>query len=231
VHDDLAFLDRLAAEVAPAGDSRTETLGGLSRARDALAVGVDTIRRAATQALTVPPVQFFRRRLGFSVAHGFGDIVAYLADRGTPEQPGSIVSVVADAVARAAEGGGPVVVVAHSMGGNIVYDLLSHYRPDLVVDALVTVGSQVGLFEELKLFAASRLDIVGPSMKVPVPQTIRSWINVVDHADPLSFRASPVFERAIDYVYPSGSVWAHSAYLRQPHFHARLAHRVVEALR
>lgn len=231
VHDDLAFLDRLVAEVAPGGGSTMETLGGVRQARDALAVGVGAVRRAATKALTVPPVQFFRRRLGFYFAHGFGDIVVYLADRGSPERPGPIVSVVADAVARAAENGEPVVVVAHSMGGNIVYDLLSHYRPDLAVDVLVTVGSQVGLFEELKLFAASRPDIVGPSMRVPVPGAIRSWVNVVDRADPLSFRTSTVFERATDYVYPSDSIWAHSAYLRQPHFHARLAHRVVEALR
>ena len=41
---------------------------------------------------------------------------------------------------------------------------------------------------------------------------------------------APIFRGAQDYVYPSGSIWAHTAYLRQPHFHARIASRAREAL-
>ncbi|PPK71099.1 hypothetical protein V5P93_002960 [Actinokineospora auranticolor] len=224
VHDDLALVDRLVAEVGPPADDEVETLGGLSTVREWLASGANRLRRAAVTAVTVPPVHLFRRHLGPSIARTFGDVLAHLAHRGTPDRPGPIVQVVADAVERAAADGGPVIVVAHSMGGNIVYDLLSHFRPDLTVDVLVTVGSQVGLFEELKLFAAST-----PASPV-VPDNIRSWINVVDRADPLAFRVAPIFDRATDYLYPSGAVWAHAAYLRQPHFHRRIAHRVAEAL-
>ena len=59
----------------------------------------------------------------------------------------------------------PIIVVAHSMGGNIVYDLLTSSRLALVVDVLVTVGSQVAVFEEMKLFAASNSAV--PSRAVP----------------------------------------------------------------
>lgn len=119
------------------------------------------------------------------------------------------------------------MVVAHSMGGNIVYDLLTHFRPNLVVDSLVTVGSQVGLFEELKLFAASRADIPGPGVdRVPKPPGVQRWVNVVDDCDPLAFRAAPVFDGVEDYTYPSGALWAHTAYMAQPHFHRRLADRL-----
>ncbi|RBL82836.1 hypothetical protein DDE05_34685, partial [Streptomyces cavourensis] len=89
----------------------------------------------------------------------------------------------------------PLVVVAHSMGGNIVYDVLSHFRPDLTVDTLVTVGSQVGLFEELKLFGASRPEINGETGgRVPLPPGLGRWINVVDHSDLLAYRVGPIFD-------------------------------------
>lgn len=88
-----------------------------------------------------------------------GDVMGYFAERGTVVAPGPIVERITaslDEAARdAAVRGEPLVVLAHSMGGNIVYDVLSHFRPDIRVDLLVTVGTQVGLFEELKLFASS----------------------------------------------------------------------------
>ncbi|MBB4716917.1 hypothetical protein BJ965_006799 [Streptomyces luteogriseus] len=54
--------------------------------------------------------------------------------------------------------------MAHSMGGNIVHDVLSFHRPKVHIDLLVTVGTQVGLFEELKLFAASDPGVPSPQV-------------------------------------------------------------------
>lgn len=245
VSDDLAWLDRLVAEVqafpektsvrhGDAGVGPTETLGGGGAVRDCLAAGLRKLRQNPVARLSGPTIGLARRVLGPRLALLVGDVLAYLAQRGTVCDPGPIVQVVASAIENAMLASGPeepVVVVAHSMGGNIVYDLLSHYRTDLRVDVFVTVGSQVGLFEELKLFRASNMAIPHDAVThAPVPPTIRRWINVVDRSDPLAFRAGPVFDGAVDYVYPSGSLWAHTAYLRQPHFHARLARRVAEVL-
>ena len=233
VADDLGFVDRLCQEVAGSSQGR-ESLGGSGRARDELAEGAGALRRAWPARLSTPVAEGLRLLFGNRLTLLVGDVLVYPERRGTAESPGPIIKVVADHLDEAVSGGAfgePLIVVAHSMGGTIVYDLLSHYRPDLVVDVLVTVGAQVGLMEELKLLRESRADIPSASVpSVPRPTNIRRWINVVDRADLLGFRAAPVFRGVDDYVYPSQAVWAHTAYLRQPNFHARLAERVARAL-
>ncbi|USX55024.1 hypothetical protein [Lentzea sp. HUAS12] len=216
VHDDIEFVDRLVAEVWP---PEGETLGAGSRIRDLF---VSAARRFNPAAVVVGAS---RRLVSTSTAQLLADVLQYPALRGTRERPGEVVSLLAEAIEGAAA---PRVVLAHSMGGNIVYDVLSHYRPDLVVDVFVTIGSQVGLFEELGLFQESRPD--DDAERVPLPHNVRNWINVVDPADPLSFRVAPVFAGADDYTYPSRAVWAHTAYLKQPTFHHRVGSRIAEAL-
>ena len=72
-----------------------------------------------------------------------------------------------------------LIIVAHSMGGNIVYDILTHYMPDLVCDLFLTVGSQVGLLEELKLFHASDRAIPTKERpKVPRGPTSGGWLRL-----------------------------------------------------
>ncbi|MFC0105574.1 esterase/lipase family protein [Kibdelosporangium aridum] len=231
VRDDLSLIDHLIKVTTEDEDTTVEILGGASALRNRFASAVSALKRAAVANVTEPAVTAVRRRLGDRFAAFFGDITGYLAQRGTKDEPGPIPAVVADAIEQAADVDEPVVVVAHSMGGNIVHDLLTHFRADLRVDVLVTVGSQVGLFEELKLFHASDPAITGDNGgRALTPAGVGHWINVVDIADPLSFRVGPVFDRAVDYVYASGAVWAHTAYLRQPNFHERLARKIVEVL-
>ena len=54
----------------------------------------------------------------------------------------------------------PLIIVGHSMGGIILYDLFTSYVPtlmnDLVVDHYVTVGSQVGFMQEMDHFPANK---------------------------------------------------------------------------
>lgn len=204
-----------------------EPMGAAATGWDALRRGAQRLRRAAGNALHAPWTRGLRRLSAAAVPTLIGDVTAYLAQRGTPQQPGRIVATVLADLAEAARDRRPLVAVGHSMGGNILYDILSHFRPELAVDLLVTVGSQVGLFEELKLFGASRADIPGPGgARVPLPAGVGRWVNVVDRNDPLAFRVEPIFEGAEDYVYPSGAAWAHTAYLTQPHFYARLGRRL-----
>ncbi|MFB8124905.1 hypothetical protein ACFVG1_28775 [Streptomyces bacillaris] len=241
VRSDTEFLERLRKESAPfaapgAPSTAWQSMGGegqgqawamFRRRADRLRHRADRLRRDAAGAVGGQAARGVRRLTRNAVPRFVGDVTSYLAQRGTPEQPGPIVREVVEGIERAAAGnraGLPLVVVAHSMGGNIVYDVLSHFRPDLAVDTLVTVGSQVGLFEELKLFGASRPEINGETGgRVPLPPGLRRWINVVDHSDLLAYRVGPIFEGAEDYAYPSGAAWAHTAYLVQPYFHARLA--------
>jgi len=109
--------------------------------------------------------------------------------------------------------------------------LASHYCPQLEIDALVTVGSQVGLFAEFSAFNNVPDNLpCQDGRKVPALPNVNAWINVVDRSDILSYLAEPVFDGVDDYRYESGALWAHSAYFKQPNFHARLANRVREAI-
>ncbi|MFJ9561491.1 hypothetical protein ACIRQQ_15810 [Streptomyces fuscichromogenes] len=234
VADDDELLDRfhrLARD--PSAPEGTERLGAGDRigrqARRLLADGLSRYRRHTLGLPARTAAAALRRLAAKPLSLLIGDIMCYLDTRGTREQPGDIVRLVSTALDDARQDG-PLVVVAHSMGGNIVYDILSHFRPDLRVDALVTVGSQVGLFEELALFHSSDTRLPNPQApRVPALPNMGTWINVVDPADILAYRTDTVFEGTVEYEYPSDEPWAHSAYFRQPHFHQRLADRLDEA--
>lgn len=242
IEEDEEFLDHLHEEVAD-WEQRTH-LGSVQVAPEAwesfgVAGGlpgravraVYRLRALNVAGRTRPAVAGIRRWGARPAARLMGDVMGYFAERGTLVTPGPIVERITaslDEAARdAAVRGEPLVVLAHSMGGNIVYDVLSHFRQDIRVDLLVTVGTQVGLFEELKLFASSDSKLPNQrQLKVPALPNVGRWLNVLDRSDPLAFAAGPVFEGAEDLVFRTGAWWAHGAYLTSCDFHARLAGRV-----
>jgi tellurite resistance protein len=165
-----------------------------------------------------------------------GDIFTYLAGRGTKQAPGPIVEVVIaaleNAVAQKTAQDDKLTIVAHSMGGNIIYDVLTHYRPDIHVDLLVTVGSQVALFKELSLYqedADGNQDIVPPAL-IPKPENVGAWLNVFDPMDVLGFGIEGVFKDAKDFAFSNQAslLDAHSLYFVRPTFHQRLRARMAE---
>ena len=165
-----------------------------------------------------------------------GDILVYLKDRGTASNPGAIprrVIQALDEANRARTAGDPyVVVVGHSMGGNILYDVLTHYRPDIEIDALITVGSQVGMFEEMKIFHESDPAIPAtPTDRVSKPGGTKHWLNVFDTQDILSFVTAGVFSDVEDFLYSTGTsaMGAHGSYFKRPSFHKRLNERLTAA--
>jgi hypothetical protein len=231
--DDADLLDLLLSEVATKGavgslGTGDAVLDWLTQARNRLRHGAAVVGGAPGAAA----VGLLRAGMPSLTAKVIGDIFAYLGCRGEADAPGPIIECVAEDLEKASRArapGSPLTVVAHSLGGVIAYDVLSYYRPDIVVDRLVTVGSQVGLFEELGLFRASDPALqTATQPRVDPPANVRHWLNVVDHADPLAFRAEPIFQRVVDYAYPSAALWAHGAYLRQPRFHRRLADRLAQ---
>lgn len=171
-----------------------------------------------------------RESLNAVLGRFFGDVFIYFNTRGDKDHPGPIPARVLAAfdAAAAGAGGEPLVIIGHSLGGVISFDLLSHYRPDLPIDLFVSVGSQVAHFEEMKLYRSS-----DPAVKAPqrarVPPNIKHWINVYDEVDIFSYAAKAVFDRVdIDARYDTQTyvIKAHGAYFEQARFYERLRARI-----
>lgn len=79
-------------------------------------------------------------------------------------------------------GGGPFVVVAHSQGSMIAYDVLRELSADRHEVALfVTIGSPLGLPSVRSMFKRwTRKN------KLPFPACVRRWVNIADRLDPVS---------------------------------------------
>ncbi|GAA1729826.1 hypothetical protein [Streptomyces yatensis] len=110
-----------------------------------------------------------------------GDILRYQV-RGA-----GVRAAIREAVrAEIASGGGPVVLLAHSLGGIACVDLLAEPDPPAGVDLLVTVGSQAPFLYELDALTALRRG-------EPLPAAFPRWINVYDEQDLLGFVGEKVF--------------------------------------
>jgi hypothetical protein len=243
VADDSAFVTRLLQEVdsatvpPPAADAVPpwEALGVGQAIWGRFSAGAFRLRQEVGAFAGKPAWNLLRELLVPTVPRFIGDVFAYLDRRGTSERPGPIIEIVLDALKqgsalRTAED--PLIVIGHSLGGVVTYDVLSGFAPDMSVDVFCTVGSQVALFEEMKLFAASDPGVSAAKRNnVQKPANIAHWINVFDYNDVLSYKLQPVFDGVTDYPYQGGALLhAHGAYFGQPTFFQRLAARVRVAL-
>lgn len=170
------------------------------------------------------------------VARFTGDVFHYLRQRGNREHPGPIIRRVLDEIDRAATShpGEPLIVVTHSMGGNIFMDILNHYRPDSRVDLWISAGGQVGMFEEMKLYQESDPTLRYPFKVDPPGDRVKCWLNVYDPADPFSYLAGPVFSAVtadVCYKTGAGGVGAHTSYFRQRSFYETIREKLREVYR
>ncbi len=90
-----------------------------------------TTTHVAAATLTSPVRKLFHDRLFLFL----GDSFLYFGQRGTPEAPGAIVKKISDALnegwqKRTADDP-DLIVVAHSMGANIMCDVASYFRPPI----------------------------------------------------------------------------------------------------
>lgn len=154
------------------------------------------------------PVERRRAAIIDAAAPASGDVLMYLA-RGEP-----IRGFIGDAVTAAA---GPVVIVAHSLGGVASLELLAT-RTLPSVRMLVTVGSQAPLLYELNALPALEFG-------AGLPPCVPPWVNVFDRRDLLAYAGAEVFpgrveDRAVDNAAPFPR--AHSAYFTNKRFYAVL---------
>lgn len=196
---------------------------------DALTAVTDRIRNAAS-TLGFGAV---RESLSPAVGRFMGDVLVYLKEGETRKAIRAVIGhALADAHAAKMAGKGPIVLVGHSLGGVILVDMLSDPQaaglaPDIQVDALLTVGSQPGLFASLEVLTPNRAP-VAPRRK---PDCVGLWMNIFDAIDPLAFRAEKIFVGVEDFVFNSvaGITDTHSKYFQRPQFHVRARARLQAA--
>jgi hypothetical protein len=224
--DDAALVRHVRTTIDAAG-----SFGFADYLRDA-AVGVFESSR---NLLSTGLVDTFRDTLNPAVGRFLGDIFVYLKNNAQRTKIRSdVLTPLANAWQLATAAHEPLILVGHSLGGVILYDMLSNpvaagLPAGFKADLLVTVGSQVGVFEEFKVYDSSS-EAFGSSKgnKVPKLATTAAWINVFDPVDILSFRCTPIFEGVTDYMFSSGTglLSAHTAYFGRPRFYARLRARL-----
>jgi hypothetical protein len=247
VADDEEFLERLKGELekwkqapaAPAGDNVPANFQSLGInlnvfdwAKDALGAIQDGISNITNDAL----MNLLKVDLSDKVTLFFGDVFFYLAERDTTALiNGAITQEIRAAAKYSKDHDEPLIIMAHSMGGNIVYDLLTHYLTDVEVDAFITVGCQASLFKQLSLFKEQTLERMplGPAGanaegKAPKPPGVDKWINIFDVHDVLSFKFQDEFAGVTDYSYssPGGFISAHGDYFERITFYERVVARL-----
>lgn len=237
VQDDAEFVAELGRQVAPL--VKEADLGIL----DPIADAAKRLGGAISNWVNAPIARIGREKVSPAVAVFIGDVFRYLHDA----QPRHDIrkAVTDDLVASAKtahDADEPLVVMGHSMGGVILYDLLSD--PDvmedvearlghrLLIDLFMTIGSQVALFEELKAFSASD-PARSAQAKPPLDRAVRPapaarWWNAYDRMDVLSFIAEPVFADVKDFEVDTiaGVRSAHGAYFTNMVFYQRLGKRM-----
>jgi len=205
--------------------------GLLDKVQEAADAIVDSGRNLVAQGL----VGLVRDKLNPLVAAFLGDVFVYLRD-GDRRQAirHRVAQSIAAAHGRKLAGGGPLILAGHSLGGVILYDMLTDPKgaglpDDLQVDVFLTVGSQPGFFEEMKLFAASDPAIVpGGAKALAAKPSATHWWNVYDPVDVISFRCQGIFEGAEDFMFSSvgGVLDTHGSYFHRPRLHERLRARL-----
>jgi hypothetical protein len=188
-----------------------------------------------TRIVSAPTMRVVRPGFNRTVSRFFGDVFVYLQNRGTPGNPGPIVQRVlselkAASRARADE---PMIVLTHSMGGNILYDVLTSFSSDLHIDVWISVGGQVAQFEEMKLFIASDPAVKTPARVTGIKSRVGYWLNVYDPIDPFSYMARPVFgDVDADLPFSTGGslLKSHGEYFGRASFHGLLKEHIEKGL-
>lgn len=220
------LIERMPASAPPRATGAAEAYGWGVKA----AIG-GALKRLFTSPYVKRPVSMAvasnRAGLHSRFALFFGDVFVYLKERGTQGQPGPIIEKV---LAALKPDGEPVLAITHSMGGNIFYDVVTHFAPTVKVAGWMSVGGQVGFLEYQRLFLGSAKGrFTGQKVEKPIAGP---WLNVFDPIDPFAFLAEPVFNGVKDFEFVTGSniLNAHGDYFIREDFYERAGKRLAELL-
>ena len=180
---------------------------------------LDPVRRllnAATALLSIPPLRRGAQWTTAKLMVGHLAQVARYLSRSERDAGGVTLDTRVRAGVAAAFAGGPAVVVAHSLGSVVTWEVLSeHERP---VDLLVTIGSPIAL----RLTVLPRLRPQPPR----TPECVGEWLNFWDRDDIVTARpiiadavaANSAGVSAVSRRIDSSGLWVHTAtkYLAQP---------------
>jgi hypothetical protein len=219
-----------------AGKGLNDWWNGLTeRLGEALDRGEDRLGHAVSVVLAE-----LRPKLNALVSNFIGDVFVYLHGRDDVKSyPGSIQNGLIEKLKLAharklKDENEPLVVLTHSMGGQLVWDAVTSVlagdpaTKDIRIDFWCACASQVGFFEEAKLFLASDLKH-RTGFPVPFPHAnLGAWWNVWDHNDVLSFTAKDICAGADDEAYSSGKslASAHGGYLERASFFRGLGKKI-----
>jgi len=235
---------RLDSETA----GQTEQLGkfgdAIGWARDHLKATIDAAKSAAgfavaktERGVSLLALKELRQGISQNGLRFLGDVFVYL-QRGktTPVSIYERVKAGVRALAGKTNDKGerePLIVVTHSFGSEILYDVLtSGELKDVTIDLWVTVGAQTSLFAEMQLFAGmpSPLPADTRNFRLGRPQDVKKWINFFDAADVLSYLHEPVFGKEavtdIQVRAQANLTNAHGHYFVDPGFYERIAQEI-----
>jgi len=230
VATDEEFLKRLALEIGVSPE--TLGLGGFLKRAGGKVLG-------AGLNLVDGPLAWGVRRMTPLIARFVGDVFVYLEDSGSQRQQirQLIVSEIVEAARTARANNEKLILIGHSMGANILYDLLSNTDVQnevaamlgnpLEIDLFLSVGTQLGLLEEFSLFTSSQTGLTPPQ---PL-SGVSHWWHVYNKMDVLSFAAKGIFPDVQQFSVDTRAniVDAHTSYFASPVFHRRLRKRLKAA--
>ncbi len=165
------------------------------------------------------------------VAYFTGDVFTYLTRRGDRTTPGPIPTRILAALRRAQERkkatGEKIVIVSHSMGGQLIHDALAYFAAGdplldgFKVDHWISCGSQVSLFAEMQLLLGQ--PVLPKGTQLEMPPRVGAWTNFYDPNDLVGFIMEPVFKGVKDLEYDTGFAFSlpTQAFSRGPAFSGR----------
>lgn len=92
-----------------------------------------------------------------------------------------------------------IMLIAHSMGTIIAYDVLLHVAKNICIDTFITMGSPLGLpLIQKKIFDELGLNFKKDA-KPPTPENIvREWLNFSDLSDPIAMNYNLADDYAVN---------------------------------
>lgn len=239
------FLEALNSELKPyipKEETKVEAMSFVGDALKWIGKGLKNLVSPVENVAANTVLLAVRRPLTARTALFLGDIFVYLRWRETDRSNGTVnrifEPIITDLVsaAKLRTKNDPLIVVAHSLGGVITYDLFSDPAAvanieaksgsKLIIDAWITVGAQPGLFADMGLYGPQPGNTEDTYLPRPAP--VAAWLNIYDYTDILSFSCAKVFKDVDDFEFDnvSGLFDAHSAYFQRPGFYRKMRERL-----